>query len=107
MKQGWAIQQARSLQPPPQSDEVFILPDSDDIDLDEDDGQVANEHFDQSSQNHDSSDDGQAKSPESPGSNVHMDYLADSFACGSHIVYCILSIYNRPCVIKWWFRPAQ
>ena len=97
MEQGQAIQQAKTLQPPPESDEeVFILSASDDFDLDEDGSEVASVHSDQSSQNHDSPNDGQAKSVESPGSDVHMNHSEGSFIGGSHmIVCCMLSIYLK------------
>ena len=89
-----AIWQARALQPPPESDEeVFILPDSDDIYSEDEGSQDANEHSDQSFQDHDSSGDGQAKSVDSPGSDVHMAHSEDSIIGVSHmIVCCMLSI---------------
>ena len=54
--------------PPPGSDEeVFVLPSSNDIDLDRQDNHG---HSGQSSSPHDLSDDGQAMSADSPDSDV-------------------------------------
>ena len=90
-KHVWAIRQAKALQPPPDSDEeVFVLPSSDDIDLEEEDGQDDHGHSGQSSSPHDLSDDGQAMSADSPGSDVHMGYSEDRIIGGSYIVCCMV-----------------
>ena len=93
-KHVWAIWQAKALQPPPESDEeVFVLPDSDDIDLDEGD-KGDNDDSGQSSKHHDSSDDSQ-----SPDHDVPMDHPDEAIFGESHIVCCILLRYCLKCIM--------
>ena len=66
-----------------------FLWDSDDIHSDDEGSQDANEHSDQSFQDHDSSGDGQAKSAESPGSDVHM-------ACSDSPCLVMSYVIDRP-----------
>ena len=73
--------------------DLFILPESDDIYSDDEGSQGANEHSKWSLQDHDSSGDGQAKSPESlesPGSDVHMAHSEDSFIGVFHMILCCM-----------------
>jgi hypothetical protein len=72
-----AVRQARALQPPDSDEEVFVLPDSDDIDLEEDVSQEDDHHSEQSSHLHGSSDDSQAMSAESPDPDDPMDHPVD------------------------------
>jgi hypothetical protein len=98
-----AIQQARALQPPDSDEEVFILPDSDEIDLEEESDQNDNDHSEQSSQLHDSSGDGQDMSAESPEDlDVHMDHSDESIYGESHIM-CFAPYTHS--IIRWYRQP--
>ena len=81
-----ASRQARALQPPDSDGEVFVLPDSDDIDMEEEDPQEDNNHSEQSSEVHDSSVDSKDMSTESPDLDEHMDHPDDSRLGVSHIM---------------------
>ena len=82
------------MQPPPESDEeVFVLPDSDDIDLDEGD-KGDNDDSGQPSKHHDSSDDSQ-----SPDHDVPMDHLDEVIFGESHIACCILLRHRLKCIM--------
>ena len=94
-KHAQAIQQAKALPPPPESDEeVFVLPDSDDIDLEGDKDDHDNDCSGQSSKSPDSSDDSQ-----SPDHDVPMGHLDQVILGGSHIVCYMLWRHCLKCIM--------
>jgi hypothetical protein len=93
-----AGQQARALQPPDSDEEVFILPDGDDIDLDSNSSH--HNHYEDAPQYSNASSDEQALSADTPGNDNNVDSTMSGESHSFHIYFDIIVSTALCCTIS-------